>query len=267
MAPTGYCNFEITNIDYSTKVMQTHLVFDEWTSSIFRELPTSTIVGTIEESLFSYNYSVIIRQNDPDWELLGTNSENVSHWRLEKDLYFSVTQTSVFPFEQLKVILYFASNRTHYFSVNTMPNYSSKADATDITMNQFPTDIGAGTFYTDISSHGFHQFSKIEITTELSDVTKFAASMMYLIFGIFFSLFLLLTLRRDKFTLSDSVNIMTSVLVFLPILLFTFRTFIAPEYLTLVDLIGIMLIAVYGALLCFELYKKTRKKNVEFLDY
>jgi hypothetical protein len=259
--PTGTCNIEITNIDESTKTLEAHLVMEDPTSPVFPDRSTSMIVFQFS----GMTYSDIIMKNDPDWQLVGTNTENDSYWKIEKDYYFQYNSSGPFyPFEQFKAGFYFASNMTHGFNVvSSVPNYLVNASPTDIKAVQFPTNIELGYFYSNVTAQGLFLTSKVTITMKSQDVAVQAASMIYVLFVVLIAVaFLLIWLVWKKtISFSNSITITTGVLFFLPILLFTFRTSIAPKYLTPIDTGSFILILLYGILLCIELASKIYREK------
>jgi hypothetical protein len=259
-APYGICSIEITNIDVSSKTLTVHLVVEDPTSPIFPDRSSSELV-------FQYAdmpYFAIIWANDFDWQLVGTNSGNASHWKIEKDFEFQYNSTSFYPYEQFSATFYFASNMTHYFNVSPMANYVATVDKELIPSNQFPITqssyLFSGEGFSDISAQHLFETYKVTINMSSQDVVVQGASMIYGLFVVLAVVALLLVVLFWKnilsFSNSVTIAITTAVLFFLPILLFTFRTSIAPKYSTPVDIGSVLLILLYGVLLCIQLGAK-----------
>ena len=119
-------------------------------------------------------------------------------------------------------------------------------------------------FYSDFKAQGFYSANQVEMRTNSGEVPKLIASMVYVLFVVLFIvIFLLVWLiwRRNALSFANSVTITTGGLFFLPIFLFTFRTSIAPNYLTPVDTCGFLLILLHEILLCPELFMNRRKEK------
>lgn len=269
-APTGIVNLQLVNVDGASKLFQFHVVFEEYTSPIFDKRSTSVIVW--KET--GYTFSAIIRGNDPEWQLLGTNDENVSSWRLEKDLYFQFNENWIYPFQEFKGNFYIASNMSHLFYITPMLNYLASVNSSRINAAQFPQRVDGGSSFQDFSAQGIYDFNEIEVLVSVSDAARNTALIIWVVFFVFLAIFALLLVslfwRKGQLSFTNSVTITTGVLFFLPILLLTFRTSVAPSYLTLLDIMLFMLILLYGVLLCIQVAVKVRRKKIAYdrsVDY
>jgi hypothetical protein len=276
--PTGVCTINIENIDATSKTLRVNLVMEDPTwPPVFPDRSTSELVVRYE----GYPYSYIIKADDFDWQLVGTNGIG-SHWKLEREFVLPYTSDSFYPYEQFNVTFYFATNMTHNFNVNPMSNYKATIDKQQITINQFPPldsqHLFGGTAYDNLTAQQLFDTNKITIVMNSQDVVTEAASMIYGLFVVLVAVALLLIVLFWKSILSFSssvgIAITTTILFFLPILLLTFRTSIAPNYPTFIDLLSLALMAVYGVLLCIQLggkiYQvwKSKKKTIsEVFDY
>jgi hypothetical protein len=254
--PSGICTIEITNIDTTTRTIRLQLIVEDPTAPpIFPDRSTTQVVYQYAD----LTYSAIIGKDDFDWQLVGTNKGNASHWKIDKIFAFQYNSTSFYPYEQFNVTFYFASNMTHYFNVNSVTNYAANVYREEVRSNQIPI-FWRGTGYTNMSEQQLYDMYKVTITINSEDVVVEGASMVYGLYGVLVVVALLLVVLFWKNILSFSnpvaIAVTTTVLFFLPILLFTFRTSIAPKYSTPIDMWSIMLILLYGALLCIQLGAK-----------
>ena len=240
---------EIQDLDTYSGMMKLHIVFDEETSSDnFRDRSTSWLIWQ-----YGSGFTAIpIGCADPDWKLAGTNNNTSWKWSLEKTIWAVYQQDGFgFPFETFKVSFYVCSNETRGFGVRSdIPNSYPAIYQTGIIPKALPNNFR------------FLDGTPEQIRVDISltpDITSFwIAVMLYVLLVILLVLGFVLFLNTNKIELSNSVTITSGVLVFLPILIFAFRTSIAPKYLTPIDFLGFLAMLFFGFLLIFEVLKKTQ---------
>jgi len=221
--------------------MELRFVFYETTGSgDFKERSTSWLIF----NQYGYEGAIPIGIADPEWTLIGTNNVTLWSWKLEKtlNLQYNMSESSLFyPYEAFEVGFYLVSDTDRYFTVSTVPYYeAAPPNRTEVNEDQLPSNFQFG----DLSEN-----LKIDLSISPDGVANFIAIMIYIVYGILLLLLLLLYKKRKRITFSDSSHIASSIFMFLPILIFTFRTSIAPIYLTPVDSIGFLLIVFF--MVCF----------------
>lgn len=245
---------EIQDLDTASGMMQLHIIFDEETGSDnFKDRSTSWIVWQYGNGHASVGFTAIpIGCADPDWKLVGTNNVTLWKWRLEKTLWARYQQDGfAFPFESFKLSFYVCSNETRGFGVTSyIPNSYPSIYQTGIVSEELPNNFK----FID----GTPEQIRVDISLAPDSTSFWIGVMLYVLFVILLVLGIVLFLNTNKIELSNSVAVTSGVLVFLPILIFAFRTSIAPKYITLIDILGFLAMLAFGFLLIFEVLKKTR---------
>ncbi len=246
---------EFQDIDTSSGMVLLHFVFDEQTGSDdYRDRSMSWIIWEYGKS--GGFVSTPIGPADPDWKLIGTNNDTSWKWRLEKTLWANYHHSGFFPLEQFKVSFYVCSNESRGFEVRSLiPNSFPSIFQTGVVPEEVPHSF---------KFEGVPEQIRVDISFGPDSISSLIGVMLYVLFGVLIVLWGVLFQRRRSTKLEHSIMITSSVLVFLPILVFTFRTSIAPKYLMPIDILGFSVMLVFGILLIYEFYAKTRTPRMNF---
>lgn len=237
---------EIQDLSGDHGVAKLLFVFEEETGSVdFRERSTNWLV--IEQ--FNYTIGIPIGRADPDWKLVGTNNVTVWHWRLEKTFYLQYQDNGdpgvMFPGEVFTVSFYIATNLSRWFIASTdIPNFSVSIDQQQVDYNQ-----SSWTF----QPQGCPYFLKIDLSVFHTVEYQFVVYMFYIVLIILILTAILLFIRRNDIQRSSFFRISSSIFIFSPVFLFTFRNSFAPNYLTRFDALCSIVIIIYGVLLLWRI--------------
>lgn len=227
----GSGSIEIQEIKEGT--VKLHFVFDEkTTSSNFQDRSTNWLV------IHQYNMTtaIPIGRADPDWTLIGTNNVTSWHWQLEKTYYLEHQNNGNhlvnFPNEEFKVTFYIATNFSRSFHVESnVPNFSTQSKTQEVDFEKFLIETGWS-----FEAEGCPIFLELEISIFHNLEYKIIIGMLYTIAIIILALCVLLVIKKDHLINSDFLRVASSILLFAPTFLFTFRNSVAPPYLTSFDL-------------------------------
>jgi len=258
----GDATVTVQSINFSSKTLT--LIFDFYDTT-----NTSDINGRSSSWLWftqSYGASGLsFLSNDTDWVLTGNNGAQWN-WKLEKTIevnYYSFGETyDAFPFEKYQITFYIDSN--FYREIDSwgsdVPNFDCSINEKSITLNQAPF------FFVSPQYQGLSVYQEVNLTVSQNVTTIFVASTIYALFIILIIAGALLFRKRLEMELSNQLTILSSVLVFLPILIFTFRTSYAPNSLTPIDYVGFLIMIGYGIILLVDLRLKKWKIRLKDCD-
>jgi hypothetical protein len=259
----GHATIQVQNINYSSKTLT--LLFDFYDTT-----NTSDTNGRSSSWLwFTQSYGsagLSFLSNDTNWVLIGNNGAQWD-WKIEKTIevnYYSFGETyDAFPFENYGITFYIDSNFTRTFDSwgSSIPNFDCSLNGPTgkiVNGNEAPF------FFASPQYQGLYDYQKFDVTVSQNFTSIFAGLTIYTLFIILIIMAVFLVRKRLEMELSNSITILSGVLVFLPILLFTFRTSYAPNSLTPVDIAGFLIMIGYGAILLFDIaFEKAEKRQGE----
>ena len=257
----GRATVEVQSINYSSKTLTLIVDFYDTTNTSDVNERSSSWLWFIQ----SYGaLGLSFLSNDTDWVLIRTNDAQW-YWKSEKTIevnYYSYGETyDAFPFEKYKIVFYIDSNFYRLInSISDVPNFDCLISEKSITLNQAPF------FFVYPEYQGLSVYQEIDMTVSQNVSTIFIALTIYALFIILIIAAILLFRKRLEMELSNSITILSSVLVFLPILIFTFRTSYAPNSLTPVDYVGFLIMIGYGLILLVNLRLKKWKIRLKDCD-
>ena len=200
---------------------------------------------------------------DSSWTLLSTDNSTFWFWQHEAELSIDYTSNGdpsfLFPLDTINVTFCLASNISQWFSSGGMvSNHQLSINQEKITT--LPSS------YASINLDYLPDVTKVNLIITHDAPSEFITFVIYGLFIVLLTLLGLLIWLRKRIDISNVITIASSILVFLPILLFTFRASIAPAYLTLVDMFGFVIMLFYGFLLLSKIIE-SRKKKEDPLSY
>ena len=255
--PFTHEHIDILELNPASRTMKIQMTFYEETQSDdYNERSTNWVLF----SQYGPFTGFPIGKADPEWILVGDNNNTIWRWSLQKTFFIEYHQTGLqlYPFEKFTFTFYIVSDVVRFFSVDAMPNYYVEPpERTNLTEEQFTNQTGFS--FSDLS-----EIRKFEITINSDNLAQFIGIGIYLIFAILVILLFTMHFYRDRMDFSNSISIILSVFVFLPLLFFSFRNSIAPNYMTLIDGFVVFLIMAYGSYLIIKIINKHRKKEIDY---
>ena len=219
----------------------------------------STGNPNLRPSMFYYfgnqSGAYVIGNYDPRWRLLETNNITIWRWSLSEShtVKWTAGQSLAglsFPFEILSLDLFLVSNSTSAnFSVfSRVPNFDVQSRPKEIGYDELP--------FKDQSFERFSHYYKIEITAYHNTEYKWLVLILYSSLAFVGVVALVLWRRRGVTPTQDSNQIWLGLLLFLPIFFLTFRSSLAPPWVTNLDISVAALIAIFAILLALQLNRK-----------
>jgi hypothetical protein len=213
----------------------------------------------LRPSMFYYfegqESAYVVGNYDPGWRLLETNSKSIWRWALSKThtVPWTTDQSLAglsFPFERPELVLFLVSN-------STPVNFSPLSTVANLDVQVITTSIGYDTlpFKTD-AFQSFEHYYRIEITAYHN--TEYIALVLCLDIGLISiaGVACVLWRRRKTTPTQDSNQIWLGLLLFLPIFFLTFRSSLAPPWVTNLDIAITVLIIIFAIALALQLNRQ-----------
>jgi len=197
----------------------------------------------------------VIGNYDPGWRLLETNNKTIWRWALSKTHIVSWTADQSFsdlsfPFERPGLVLFLVSNSTpvNFSPLSTVANFDVQVTTTSIGYDSLP-------FKTD-AFQSFEHYYRIEITAYHN--TEYIVLVLFLDIGLISvaGVACVLWRRREVTSTQDSNQIWLGLLLFSPIFFLTFRSSLAPPWITNLDIAITVFIVVLAILLGLQLNRQ-----------
>lgn len=223
-----------------------------------KRIDLPTILYFFEGDLGFYG----VDDRDPDWKLLTTNNATSWIWSLHKQHVHLWTATPPlwaglwYPCETFTLRLWIATNSPAFNLTARFSGYGYELGRRILPVTdteEIPMEVRS-------------EFSKSYVPNRYSVELVVRHTPDYELFILFFAVFILwiwailieLVRKRSKLKSSDFIQVCLGVLFFVPVFLLTFRTTIAPNYLTWVDFSLGVLAIVWGIILFWRIKSYNR---------
>jgi len=238
--------------DFSKDYVQVYLVLREETSSNdTRQRSTNWFVPSRDSSI-AYPFG----RADPDWKLIGTNNVTTWRWELRKLLYLNWRPNFepflIFPCESFSTSFYLATNGTWYTV------FGGIIEVRNFVISHLNVE---SVDYSEINwtFEGCPNLIKIDIGVSHSFDYKMEILLLYLVIIVTIVASAMLVKKREAVDSRIFVQISLGLLVFSPVLFFSFRGSLAPAWITLFDFFCFIPAFVCGSGLLWKIRSFSRK--------